>query len=75
MNFEFTEYGWEDFQYWIETDASIVEKINSAHDNPNLEFNSSNIRAGQWLIQSSGLSLSSNPAQVSINMPSGLPFR
>jgi toxin YoeB len=27
MNFEFTEYGWADFQYWIETDASIVEKI------------------------------------------------
>jgi hypothetical protein len=26
MNFEFIEYGWEDFQYWIETDASIVEK-------------------------------------------------
>ena len=27
MNFEFTENGWEDFQYWIETDSSIVEKI------------------------------------------------
>ena len=27
MNFEFTENGWEDFQYWIETDNSIVEKI------------------------------------------------
>jgi len=27
MNFEFTEIGWEDFQYWIETDSSISEKI------------------------------------------------
>ena len=27
MNFEFTENGWEDFQYWIETDSSIAEKI------------------------------------------------
>jgi len=27
MNFEFTENGWDDFQYWIETDSSIVEKI------------------------------------------------
>ena len=27
MNFEFTENGWEDFQFWIETDSSIVEKI------------------------------------------------
>jgi toxin YoeB len=27
MNFEFTENGWEDFQYWIETDSFIVEKI------------------------------------------------
>ena len=27
MNFEFTENGWEVFQYWIETDSSIVEKI------------------------------------------------
>jgi toxin YoeB len=27
MNFEFTENGWDDFQYWIETDNSIVEKI------------------------------------------------
>ncbi len=27
MNFEFTENGWEDFQYWIETDSSIVNKI------------------------------------------------
>ncbi|CAN5464180.1 hypothetical protein BH11BAC3_BH11BAC3_27640 [soil metagenome] len=27
MNFEFTEHGWEDFQYWIENDSSIVEKI------------------------------------------------
>ncbi|MET0391759.1 MAG: Txe/YoeB family addiction module toxin [Chitinophagaceae bacterium] len=27
MNFEFTENGWEDFQYWIDTDNSIVAKI------------------------------------------------
>ena len=27
MNFEFTQNGWEDFQYWIETDSLIVEKI------------------------------------------------
>jgi toxin YoeB len=27
MNFEFTENGWEEFQYWIETDMAIVEKI------------------------------------------------
>lgn len=27
MNFEFTANGWEEFQYWIETDADIVVKI------------------------------------------------
>lgn len=27
MNFEFTENGWQDFQYWIETDDTIVAKI------------------------------------------------
>ena len=27
MNFEFTENGWEDFQYWVETDDSVVKKI------------------------------------------------
>lgn len=27
MNFEFTENRWEDFQYWIETDSNIAEKI------------------------------------------------
>lgn len=27
MNFEFTENGWDDFQYWIETDVEIVAKI------------------------------------------------
>lgn len=27
MNFEFTENGWQDFQYWIETDSEMVEKI------------------------------------------------
>jgi toxin YoeB len=29
MNFEFTENAWEDFEYWIETDSEIVEKIRS----------------------------------------------
>jgi toxin YoeB len=27
MIFEFTENAWEDFEYWIETDSIIVEKI------------------------------------------------
>lgn len=27
MNIEFTEHGWEDFEYWIETDSGIVQKI------------------------------------------------
>ena len=27
MNFEFTENGWEDFQYWIATDDTIAGKI------------------------------------------------
>lgn len=27
MEFEFTENAWEDFEYWIETDNEIVEKI------------------------------------------------
>ncbi len=27
MNFEFTKHGWEDFQYWIENDNIIVNKI------------------------------------------------
>jgi toxin YoeB len=27
MNFEFTENGWEDFEYWMETNSEIVEKI------------------------------------------------
>jgi len=27
MNFEFTENGWEDFQYWIATDSSVLGKI------------------------------------------------
>lgn len=27
MTFEFTENGWEDFQYWISTDSSIAAKI------------------------------------------------
>ena len=29
MNFEFTENGWEDFEYWMETNSEIVEKIRS----------------------------------------------
>ncbi|MEZ5042748.1 MAG: Txe/YoeB family addiction module toxin [Saprospiraceae bacterium] len=27
MKIEFTEHGWEDFEYWIETDKEIVNKI------------------------------------------------
>lgn len=27
MNFEFTQRGWEEFEYWIETDNEIVIKI------------------------------------------------
>jgi len=27
MKIEFTEHGWEDFEYWIETDNAIVKKI------------------------------------------------
>jgi toxin YoeB len=27
MNFLFTENGWEDFEYWIENDRDIVDKI------------------------------------------------
>lgn len=27
MNFEITENGWDDLQYWIETDVEIVTKI------------------------------------------------
>jgi toxin YoeB len=27
MNFEFTENGWEDFNYWMDTDTSMVLKI------------------------------------------------
>jgi toxin YoeB len=27
MNFVFTENGWDDFEYWIETDRDIVDKI------------------------------------------------
>ena len=28
MNLEFTDSGWEDFNYWIQYDPDIVEKIN-----------------------------------------------
>ena len=27
MNIEFTKHAWEDFEYWIETDANTVVKI------------------------------------------------
>ncbi|MBA2746299.1 MAG: Txe/YoeB family addiction module toxin [Flavisolibacter sp.] len=27
MNFEFTENAWEDFEYWLTTDQSTVQKI------------------------------------------------
>lgn len=27
MKFEFTEIGWEDFAYWIETDTHVLNKI------------------------------------------------
>jgi len=27
MKFEFTEIGWEDFEYWLENDADVPSKI------------------------------------------------
>ncbi len=27
MNFEFTEHGWQDFEYWIDQDADVAGKI------------------------------------------------
>ena len=27
MNIEFTKHGWEDFEYWVDTDVEIVKKI------------------------------------------------
>lgn len=27
MNFEFTQKGWEEFEYWLETDNEVVLKI------------------------------------------------
>lgn len=27
MNFEFTGNGWQDFEYWMDNDSDIVEKI------------------------------------------------
>lgn len=27
MNIEFTEHAWEDFEYWMETDPAIGQKI------------------------------------------------
>ena len=29
MNIEFTSHAWEEFQYWIENDPEIVERINT----------------------------------------------
>ena len=38
MNIEFTKHGWDDFEYWIDTDAEIVKKIKdlikSINENP-----------------------------------------
>ncbi len=38
MNIEFTKNGWDDFEYWVETDAEVVKKIKnlikSIHENP-----------------------------------------
>lgn len=38
MNISFTKNAWEDFEYWIETDVAIVNKIKelikSIKDNP-----------------------------------------
>ncbi len=28
MNIEFTSHAWEEFEYWIENDTEIVERIN-----------------------------------------------
>lgn len=27
MNIEFTSHGWEDFNYWLDYDVDVVEKI------------------------------------------------
>lgn len=27
MNFEFTSHGWEDFNYWLENDGEMADKI------------------------------------------------
>jgi len=29
MNIEFTSHAWEEFQYWMENNVEIVERINS----------------------------------------------
>lgn len=29
MTFEFTENGWEDFEYWMDNDIEVAEKIRS----------------------------------------------
>lgn len=33
MNIEFTHKGWEDFQYWLETDEDITVKIKELINN------------------------------------------
>jgi toxin YoeB len=35
MNFEFTENAWQDFEYWIEHDREIVQKIKELLKNIN----------------------------------------
>lgn len=27
MNIQFTDHGWDDYQYWLNTDISVVERI------------------------------------------------
>ncbi|MEP6646467.1 MAG: Txe/YoeB family addiction module toxin [Saprospiraceae bacterium] len=27
MDFKFSEHGWEDFEYWIDTDTDVADKI------------------------------------------------
>jgi toxin YoeB len=29
MNIQFTQNAWEEFSYWLETDAEVVEKISN----------------------------------------------
>lgn len=34
MNFEFTEYSWKDFAYWIETDAAMAQLLQYIKKSP-----------------------------------------